>query len=210
MATHDLNIQDQAAQAARLDIQSAIRAVAQCLSSSSAPTNNLADGMLWYDTTNSELKIREGSSWISIGEVDGSAFKANVGYASTTQAQNGTDTPLTMNPARVKEAIAAQTTSSIGFGQTWQSFSTSNRVNNTWYQNTTSLPIQVAINCRGGNGGGEPAIYVGTATNSFITIATWPSNDGEYERSSFSFIVPVNNYYKLTSGTRIHWSELRA
>jgi hypothetical protein len=105
MSTHDLNIQDQAAQAARLDIQSAIRAVAQCLSSSSAPTNNLDDGMLWYDTSNDQLKIREGSSWISIGEVDGSAFKANVGYASTTQAQNGTDTPLTMNPARVKEAI---------------------------------------------------------------------------------------------------------
>jgi hypothetical protein len=216
MSTHDLNIQDQAAQAARLDIQSAIRAVAQCLSSSSAPTNNLDDGMLWYDTSNDQLKIREGSSWVSIGEVDGSTFKANVGYASTAQAQNGTDTPLTMNPARVKEAIAAQTTSSIGVGQTWQAFSTgatgnaSFRNNNEWYQNTSSLPIQVAINCRGGNGSGEPAIYVGTATNSYITIATWPSNDGEYERSAFSFIVPVNHYYKLTSGTRIHWSELRA
>ena len=122
MATHNLNIQDQAAQAARLDIQNAIRAVAQSLSSSSAPTNNLADGMLWYDTGNNTLKIREGSSWVSIGEVDGSAFKANVGYASTAQAQNGTDTPLTMNPARVKEAIIENATSSIGFGQTWQAF----------------------------------------------------------------------------------------
>ena len=115
-----------------------------------------------------------------------------------------------MTALRVKNAIDQISTGSIGVGQTWQSFSTSNRVNNTWYQNTTSLPIQVAINCRGGDGGGEPAIYVGTATNSYITIATWPSNDGEYERSAFSFIVPVNHYYKLTSGTRIHWSELRA
>ena len=207
MATHDLNIQDQAAQAARLDIQSAIRAVAQSLSSSSAPTNNLADGMLWYDTTNSELKIREGSSWVSIGEVDGSAFKANVGYASTAQAQNGTDTPLTMNPARVKEAIIENATSSIGFGQTWQAFSTSTRQNNVWYQNLTTLPIQVAIDL---DGGGNAQILVGTNTSNGVRLASWPSTDGRFERSSFSFIVPINHYYKCTAGTRHTWAELRA
>ena len=207
MATHDLNIQDQAAQAARLDIQSAIRAVAQSLSSSSAPTNNLADGMLWYDTANNTLKIREGSAWVSIGEVDGSAFKANVGYASTAQAQNGTDTPLTMNPARVKEAIIENATSSIGFGQTWQAFSTSNRPNNVWHQNLTTLPIQVAIDLLGG---GNAKIYVSTTASNGVQLASWPNNDGNYERSSFSFIVPVNHYYKLTAGTRITWAELRA
>lgn len=104
---------------------------------------------------------------------------------------------------------------SIGVGQTWQSFTTgatgnaSFRNNNEWYQNTSSSPIQVAINLLGGTGS-EPAIYVGTATNSYVTLATWDNDDGSAERFAFSFIVPVNHYYKLTSGTRISWSELRA
>jgi len=98
---------------------------------------------------------------------------------------------------------------SIGVSQTWHSYSTSSRANGSWYQNTSSSPIMVAIDLYGGTGS-SPAIYVGTATNSYITIATWPSGDGQYERSAFSFIVPVNHYYKLTSGTRLNWSELRA
>ena len=206
MATHDLNIQDQAAQAARLDIQSAIRAVAQSLSSNSAPTNNLADGMLWYDTANNILKIREGSAWVSIGLVSGAAFRANVQLASQSEAQAGTEPTKTMTALRVKQAITENATSSIGFGQTWQAFSTSTRVNNIWYQNLTTLPIQVAIGLRGG---GSAKVYVGTATNLPIQLASWPHNDGNYEMSNFSFIVPVNHYYKLTAGTRITWAELR-
>ena len=207
MATHDLNIQDQAAQAARLDIQSAIRAVAQSLSSSSAPTNNLADGMLWYDTANNTLKIREGSSWVSVGLVSGTDFRANVELASQSEAQTGTQNTKTMTALRVKEAITAQTVSSIGFGQTWQAFSTSTRQNNVWYQNLTTLPIQVAIDLLGG---GNAKIYVSTTASNGVQLASWPSNDGQYERSSFSFIVPVNHYYKCTAGTRITWAELRA
>ena len=104
MSQHDLNIANQVASTARADINNALVALGTTLSGTSAPSLT-TEGTLWYDTTNNELKIREGSSWVSLGEVDGSAFKANVGYASTSQAQNGTDTPLTMNPARVKEAI---------------------------------------------------------------------------------------------------------
>ena len=207
-----MNIANQTSANARADINNALGALVSLSSGTSAPSTTFAN-MLWYETDTNTLYIRNeaNSGWVTIGIINGSAFEAKVAIASQSEAQNGTDETKTMTAQRVKNAIDHQvSTASIGVGQTWQSFSTSNRVNNTWYQNTTSLPIQVAINCRGGNGGGEPAIYVGTATNSFITIATWPSNDGEYERSSFSFIVPVNHYYKLTSGTRIHWSELRA
>ncbi len=206
-----MNIANQTSANARADINNALGALVSLSSGTSAPSTTFAN-MLWYETDTNTLYIRNeaNSGWVTIGIINGSAFEAKVAIASQSEAEAGTENTKTMTALRVKNAIDQISTGSIGVGQTWQSFSTSNRVNNTWYQNTTSLPIQVAINCRGGDGGGEPAIYVGTATNSYITIATWPSNDGEYERSAFSFIVPVNHYYKLTSGTRIHWSELRA
>jgi hypothetical protein len=211
MSQHDMNIANQTSANARADINNALGALVSLSSGTSAPSTTFAN-MLWYETDTNTLYIRNeaNSGWVTIGIINGSAFEAKVAIASQAEAEAGTENTKTMTALRVKNAIDQISTGSIGVGQTWQSFSTSNRVNNTWYQNTTSLPIQVAINCRGGDGGGEPAIYVGTATNSYITIATWPSNDGEYERSAFSFIVPVNHYYKLTSGTRIHWSELRA
>ena len=206
-----MNIANQTSANARADINNALGALVSLSSGTSAPSTTFAN-MLWYETDTNTLYIRNeaNSGWVTIGIINGSAFEAKVAIASQSEAQTGTENTKTMTALRVKNAIDQISTSSIGVGQTWQSFSTSNRVNNTWYQNTSSLPIQVAINCRGGNGGGEPAIYVGTATNSYVTIATWSSNDGEYERSAFSFIVPVNHYYKLTSGTRISWSELRA
>jgi len=211
MSQHDMNIANQTSANARADINNALGALVSLSSGTSAPSTTFAN-MLWYETDTNTLYIRNeaNSGWVTIGIINGSDFEAKVALASQSEAEAGTENTKTMTALRVKNAIDQISTGSIGVGQTWQSFSTSNRVNNTWYQNTTSLPIQVAINCRGGNGSGEPAIYVGTATNSYITIATWPSNDGEYERSAFSFIVPVNHYYKLTSGTRIHWSELRA
>ena len=211
MSQHDFNIANQSFPATRTDLNNALAALASTSSGDAEPGTTYAN-QLWYETDTDTLKIRNeaNSGWVTIGIINGSAFEAKVAIASQSEAQTGTENTKTMTALRVKNAIDQISTSSIGVGQTWQSFSTSIRVNNTWYQNTSSLPIQVAINCRGGNGSGEPAIYVGTATNSYITIATWPSNDGEYERSAFSFIVPVNHYYKLTSGTRIHWSELRA
>jgi len=206
-----MNIANQTSANARADINNALGALVSLSSGTSAPSTTFAN-MLWYETDTNTLYIRNeaNSGWVTIGIINGSAFEAKVAIASQSEAQTGTENTKTMTALRVKNAIDQISTSSIGVGQTWQSFSTSTRQNNVWYQNLTTLPIQVAINCRGGDGNGNPDIYVGTATNSFITIATWPANDGEYERSSFSFIVPVNHYYKLTSGTRIHWSELRA
>jgi len=215
MAQHDLEIANQTASSARTDINNALSALGSTLSGTSAPSTT-TEGTLWYDTTNNQLRVREGSTWVVLGTVSGTSFYANVQLASQGEAQAGTENTKTMTALRVKEAITQNTTNPIGVSQTWQSFSSTQRVSQTstqtaqWYQNTTTQPIQVAINILGGNGYGEPAIYVGTATNSFITLATWSNQDGRAERFAFSFIVPVNHYYKLTSGTRVSWSELRA
>jgi len=212
-----MNIANQTSANARADINNALGALVSLSSGTSAPSTTFAN-MLWYETDTNTLYIRNeaNSGWVTIGIINGSAFEAKVAIASQSEAQTGTENTKTMTALRVKEAITQNTTNPIGVSQTWQSFSSTQRVSQTstqtatWYQNTTTQPIQVAINILGGNGYGEPAVYVGTATNSFITLATWSNQDGRAERSAFSFIVPVNHYYKLTSGTRISWSELRA
>jgi hypothetical protein len=206
MSQHDLNIANQVASTARTDINNALVALGTTLSGTSAPSLT-TEGTLWYDTANNTLKIREGSSWVSVGLVSGTDFRANVELASQSEAQTGTQNTKTMTALRVKEAITENATSSIGFGQTWQAFSTSTRQNNVWYQNLTTLPIQVAIDL---DGGGNAQILVGTNTSNGVRLASWPSSDGRFERSSFSFIVPINHYYKCTAGTRHTWAELRA
>jgi len=212
MSQHDMNIANQTSANARTDINNALGALVSLSSGTSAPSTTFAN-MLWYETDTNTLYIRNeaNSGWVTIGIINGSDFEAKVALASQAEAEAGTENTKTMTALRVKNAIDQISTGSIGVGQTWQSFSTSNRVNNTWYQNTTSLPIMVAINLLGGQGS-EPEIYVGTGTSSgsYITIATWDSQDGREERFAFSFIVPKNHYYKLTSGNRISWSELRA
>ena len=208
MSQHDMNIANQTSANARADINNALGALVSLSSGTSEPSTTFAN-MLWYETDTNTLYIRNeaNSGWVTIGIINGSAFEAKVAIASQSDAQNGTENTKTMTALRVKEAITELTTSSIGFGQTWQAYSTTTRQNNVWYQNLTTLPIQVAIDLYGG---GNAKIYVGTATNNGVQLASWPSNDGQYERSSFSFIVPINHYYKLTAGTRNTWAELRA
>ncbi len=79
-----------------------------------------------------------------------------------------------------------------GVGQTWSRVS---RVNNTSYQNSTSKPIMVAAYIYGGG----VEISVSSDNSNWVVIAGWPGNDGEYEKSNFSFIVPVGHYYKFTN-----------
>ena len=208
MSQHDMNIANQTSSNARADINNALGALVSLSSGTSAPSTTFAN-MMWYETDTNTLYIRNeaNSGWVTIGIINGSAFQAKVELASQSEAQNGTENTKTMTALRVKQAITELTTSSIGFGQTWQAYSTSTRQNNVWYQNSTTLPIQVAIDLFGG---GNAQILVGTTTSNGVRLASWPSNDGQYERSSFSFIVPINHYYKLTAGTRLTWAELRA
>ncbi len=203
-----MNIANQTSANARADINNALGALVSLSSGTSAPSTTFAN-MLWYETDTNTLYIRNeaNSGWVTIGIINGSAFEAKVAIASQSEAQTGTENTKTMTALRVKNAIDQIGTSSIGMGQTWQAFSTSTRQNNVWYQNLTTLPIQVAIDLYGG---GNAKIYVSTTASNGVQLASWPSNDGQYERSSFSFIVPVNHYYICTAGTRNTWAELRA
>lgn len=75
--------------------------------------------MIWYDTTNNQLKKRnEGNSaWITLGTVDEGAgtFTPSGERALATQAQAeaGTDNTTLMTPLRAAQAIAALATQEI-------------------------------------------------------------------------------------------------
>ena len=71
MTQHDYVIADQLTPAFRTDLNSALQALASASAGSSAPSTTYAN-MLWYDTTNNQLKIRSEAddAWIILLELD--------------------------------------------------------------------------------------------------------------------------------------------
>ena len=88
-------------------------------------------------------------------------------------------------------------------GQTWQAFTSGNRVSGTTYYNTTGKPIQIAISAQGTSS--LVTITVGGVTacqyaNGAVTSGYWNA----------SAIVPTSSSYSATySPTFLSWSELR-
>jgi hypothetical protein len=96
MSQNDFSIASQTAYDARLDINSALQALASNSSEVSEPATRYAN-MFWYDTTNHTLKMRNeaNSVWISLGYLDQSTnlFKAqNVDANINTHLNTGTAT----------------------------------------------------------------------------------------------------------------------
>jgi hypothetical protein len=135
MSQHDFNIANQTSAAARTDINSALAALATLSSGATAPSTTYAN-MLWYDTANDVLKIRNeaDSNWINVGYLDqgSNAFRIlddtqvmNTGgtqtgllgdqATATWEAGTGTTESL-ISPAKVKAAIVATAP-----GTTWLS-----------------------------------------------------------------------------------------
>lgn len=110
MSQHDFNIANQAAPAFRSDLNSALSALASLSSGSVAPSTTYAN-MLWYDTANNLLKMRNeaDSAWITIGTLNQSTNRFEVDNLPTlAQAtwQAGTSTTeAVVTPAKVKAAI---------------------------------------------------------------------------------------------------------
>jgi len=71
MATHDYVIDNQSAPAFRTDLNNVLQAILTQNSSATAPATATAN-MIWYDTTNKQLKKRNeaGSAWITLGTIN--------------------------------------------------------------------------------------------------------------------------------------------
>ena len=86
-----------------------------------------------------------------------------------------------------------------GVGSSGQVWTTVSRNNNTWYQNTTGRPIQLAIGHHR-----DAHIWVGPATNNYVEIV---HTGGDYSESMNEPIIPVNHYYQ--SEDKRDWTEFR-
>ena len=110
MATHSYNIANQKAPAALDDINDALEAIVTNNSSLLEPTAMFAN-MIWYDTTNNLLKIRNAGStaWITLGTVDqgNSTFEPNQTIATQAEAEAGVQATKLMTAVRVKQSITA-------------------------------------------------------------------------------------------------------
>ena len=108
MSQHDYVIANQAAPSARADINNALGAIVSQNSGAAEPTSTFAN-MIWYDSSANILKMRNeaDSAWITISTLDQSANTANspITFASTAEAEGGTNTTKAMSAARVKESI---------------------------------------------------------------------------------------------------------
>lgn len=71
MPTHDYVIDNQTAPNFRADLNQALQAIVSNNSSTSAPTTTYAN-MMWYDTTNNLLRMRNEAddAWITLGTLD--------------------------------------------------------------------------------------------------------------------------------------------
>lgn len=113
MSTHDYVIDNQSAPAFRADLNNVLAAIASQNSSGVAPTVTFAN-MVWYDTTNNQIKKRNesNSAWITLGTIDETAgtFTPSGERALATQAQAeaGTDNATLMTPLRTEQAMLAQ------------------------------------------------------------------------------------------------------
>lgn len=119
MPQHDYEIVNQTTPSFRSDLNNALRAIVTQNSGSSAPTTTYAD-MLWYDTTNNQIKKRNeaNSAWITLGTIDETAGTftptGQAAIATQAEAEAGTNNTKLMTPLRTSQAIAAADTEILG------------------------------------------------------------------------------------------------
>lgn len=109
MSQHDYIIDNALTPAFRSDLNNALAATVTQNSGGTAPSTTYAN-MLWYDTANHVLKVRNeaNAAWITLGTVDqtNSVFNPNFLPATQAEAEAGTDNVKGMTPLRVKQSIA--------------------------------------------------------------------------------------------------------
>jgi hypothetical protein len=111
MPTHDYNIANQSASAFRTDLNLVLQAILSQNSNPTAPATTAAN-MIWYDSTNKQIKKRNeaDSAWITLGTIDeGAGTFTPTGQralSSQAQAEAGTDNTTVMTPLRAAQAIA--------------------------------------------------------------------------------------------------------
>lgn len=115
MSQHDYSIANQTAPSLRTDLNNALSAIVSQNSGTTAPSTTYAN-MLWYDTTNDILKMRNeaNTGWIELLTFDqGSSLAYPSNIASQAEAEAGTNNTKVMTALRVAQAVAVGLPASI-------------------------------------------------------------------------------------------------
>lgn len=125
MAQHDYVIDNQTAPNFRTDLNSALSAIVSNNSGTSAPSTTYAN-MMWYDTTNNLLRMRNESddAWITLGTLDQveDKFYASINVADGAEALAGTNDTKVMTPLKVRNALSATGSAPIYACRAWVFF----------------------------------------------------------------------------------------
>ena len=119
MPTHDYVIDNQTAPNFRADLNQALQAIVSNNSSTSAPTTTYAN-MMWYDTTNNLLRMRNEAddAWITLGTLDQVA-----NTFTTTSATNLTGTSTSNIQSSALATGTANSSTFLRGDRTWQTIS---------------------------------------------------------------------------------------
>lgn len=214
MSQHDFNIANQTASALRSDLNDALTALASLSSGATAPTTTYAN-MLWYDTANNILKMRNeaDSGWANIGYLDQGvgAFRilddtqvvntsgtqtGLLGDQATATWEAGTGTTESLvSPAKVKAAIDALIPPTVDYTAGYQNLSLTS---GTAYQNTKSTWV-IVYYMLDYNVGMKGEVSANGST--WFQIHSNFAADGGY-----TLMVPPGHYYRLTSNGGINFA----
>ena len=158
---------------------------------------NISGGSVLDETTliTTTAAVAAGNSataYYSTTARTGVAYRV-VGYVESTQATAGTwaTAPSTLQ-GYGGQALAAM--SSLGYGQTWQSFVVgSTRVSGTTYYNTTGKPIQV----------------VASGSTSCLLTVNGVVSSSQLVYNTVTHIIPTYASYSISIGGTASWFELR-
>ena len=218
MATHDYVIEDQTSANARADINNVLQAILSNNSSATAPTVTAAN-MLWYDTANNLLRMRNeaDTDWIIVGYLDQSGTKFEVrtdviqaasasgidvknssgttiidlSVASQSTAEAGTNNNQIMTPLRVKQSIDANVTAAG-----WEYVDGAEGTGNTT-QTVTGLNVYrtVKIFVRTVEASNTFSNTISAATTStYRTLLTHNADDEEANTHKFVGCLTIHNF----------------
>jgi len=221
MAQHDYNIANAPGASVRADLNAAFEAVASSNAGASAPSTTFAN-QLWYDSTNSKLKIRNpaNTAWIELATVSGSTFTflAGVltaalaaGVIGTTQLATDAVTTVKIANDQVTNAKLANMATARIKGRT--TASTGDPEDLTGTQVTAMLDAFTGDGGSGGVKGLVPAPGGGdAAAGRFLSAAgSWaapgaPLISGEVTGSS-GIELDLSSYVSIYRGFTVYMSE---
>ena len=210
MSQHDFDIANDTSANVRADINNALQALASLSAGSNPPSTTYAY-QLWYDTDNHHIHIRNAanSAWYKLFRIDQTdglqvfsdtgvvdiSTGLNVGFLQnviSTTLNDGTSTNgYLISPANLKAAIELHARDGIGHdiaqSDTYQ--------NNLVYQNLNTPKFYVARGDANSSGVSTLEVFVGTSSTNPTKIAESSAYQGE---TSISFVVPPNQYFKIS------------